>query len=215
MAFNNSTPKTMNSISGKIILKETGMGIPDLLVVIYDLDPGTRSDENFTEPITRLATGAQPDSTLLGDRLGSVASAIDGSWKLDYEDDEFRQLNQAEKRPDLQLMVLAPEDADTGTPPVILFNSRLLRVNSGRQEAYIIRISQKQLLDAKITITANSSEEDLTASKIQQYRQKKVEAQALREGMKSVNLEFEAQDAPVNTDCGRRLRISFCLTPAF
>jgi len=39
----------MNYISGRVILKETSggipVGIPDLLVVIYDVDPGTTPEE--------------------------------------------------------------------------------------------------------------------------------------------------------------------------
>ena len=43
----NSRDLDSNRISGRIVLKETGVGIPDLLIVIYDLDPGTRSEEEF------------------------------------------------------------------------------------------------------------------------------------------------------------------------
>ena len=35
----------MNKIAGKVILKETGVGIPNLLITIYDLDPGTKPEE--------------------------------------------------------------------------------------------------------------------------------------------------------------------------
>ena len=35
----------MNVINGRVVLKESGVGIPDLLVVVYDVDPNTRSEE--------------------------------------------------------------------------------------------------------------------------------------------------------------------------
>jgi hypothetical protein len=51
-----------------------------------------------TQPITNIA---------LGDRIGSVITGQDGSWSLNYDDSEFLILTPTEKRPDLQLMVLA------------------------------------------------------------------------------------------------------------
>lgn len=36
---------SMNVISGRVVLKETGVGIPHLLVVICDVDPGTSPEE--------------------------------------------------------------------------------------------------------------------------------------------------------------------------
>jgi hypothetical protein len=38
-----------NVISGRVGLKESGVGIPDLLVVVYDADPNTRSEEERTK----------------------------------------------------------------------------------------------------------------------------------------------------------------------
>jgi hypothetical protein len=37
----------MNIINGKIIVKETGSGIPNLVIVVYDLDPRTNAEEIF------------------------------------------------------------------------------------------------------------------------------------------------------------------------
>jgi hypothetical protein len=113
---------SVNRISGKVLQKETGVGIPDLLVVIYDLDPGTRSEEEFPTPAPP-TTGPLPVTAFLGDRLGSVLSGADGSWALEYQDSEFRIANNTEKRPDLQLTVLAPEVADAVAAPPALFSS--------------------------------------------------------------------------------------------
>lgn len=195
----------VNSISGKVLLKETGMGIPDLLVVIYDLDPGVRLDEPFGnfEP-TGIAP--LPPQGQLGDRIGSILTAADGSWTLSYEDEEFRQLNQVEKRPDIQLMVLAPEDADSQAPPIVLFNSKVLRVNSGRTEAYLIRLTAEQLKAAQIPVPSEPQSASVSDSRIRQYRQKKTDAKALREGMKAVNTEFETEDAPHNEELRKTVK---------
>lgn len=192
-----TTPNTngLNTVTGKVTLKETGAGIPDLLVVLYDLDPGVRNDESFN---TSSNTSTQPFTNIvLGDRIGSVITGQDGSWSLNYDDSEFAMLTSVEKRPDLQLMVLAPEDGDSSKPPVILFSSNLLRINSGRMESYLIRLTSKQLIEAQISVPASNEKKDLdTDAKIQQYRQRKVDQNALKKGIKKINTEFEIAATP-------------------
>src|SRR5688500_11329544 len=121
MLADNSTRNTSNSISGKVILKETGMGVPDLIVIVYDLDPVTGTDGG-TPSIPRSASATPPSNG--ADRIGSVLTSEDGSWGLPYSDSEFRLSSPDEKRPDLWIEVQAPEDSDSGSP-VILFNSKL------------------------------------------------------------------------------------------
>lgn len=195
MAASNPQVTNANSISGKIVVKETGIGIPDLLVVIYDLDPGAKPEEEFGAPASPTGIALPPVIPLLGDRLGSVLSGPDGSWALGYEDAEFRILNTNEKRPDLQLMVFAPEDADSDKPPTVLFHSKLMRMNSGRMEAYLIRITAAQLEAVKVTVPAVEEDGDTTEAKIQKYRAGKTARKALREGLKTVNKEIEDEDA--------------------
>ena len=182
-----------NRISGKVLLKETGVGIADLLVVIYDLDPGVRPEEEFAAPAPPTVV-APPVIASPGDRLGSVLSGADGSWVLEYDDSEFRIANSTEKRPDLQLMVLAPEDADSDAPPTVLFSSKLMRMNSGRLEAYLIRIPAARLEAARIPLPAVADEGTAADVKIQRYRASRTAQRTLREGLKTVNREIEAQD---------------------
>lgn len=194
MAANIGSPTTANSLSGKVLLKETGAGIPDLLVVIYDLDPGVRPDGDFpgSPPIDRTAPISAPGATPLGDRLGSILTTHDGSWSLTYEDVDFRRANPSESRPDLQLFVLAPEDADSPSPPTVLFNSKVTRVNSGRIEAYLIRIAAAQLEKANIAVPVVEKEDDAGAS-IEQHRARKTRQKNLRAGLTRVNREIEVE----------------------
>jgi hypothetical protein len=37
--------RAMNEISGKVVAKESGLGIPRLLVVVFHTDPGTTPEE--------------------------------------------------------------------------------------------------------------------------------------------------------------------------
>ena len=114
----------MNSISGRITHKETGIGIPDLLVVIYDVDPNTRPEEISLEGTVPVSGSiAQPLVFPPGDRIASIATNLEGRFAVDYEDSEFRIRSEKEKRPDLLLLVVAPEE--TGQAP----NSRILHVS--------------------------------------------------------------------------------------
>jgi|GEM_PF-2979475 len=72
----------MNTVQGKIVVKETGAGCANLLVVIYDLDPNTRPEE-LIEAISggsRIAvrsavsvdSGSKNTLGGLGDRIGSL-----------------------------------------------------------------------------------------------------------------------------------------------
>jgi hypothetical protein len=147
----------MNTITGRIITKESGNGIPNLLVVLFDVDPGTTAEE-YAIPqedygyVTGVMIGA-------GDRLGSVLTDADGGFTLTYEDQDFRVRNPEEKRPDLALVVLAPEEGDGTTMPTILFKSPRIRQNAGRVEAYFIRITEATLESAGIALPNSTSPE--------------------------------------------------------
>lgn len=138
----------MNSISGKIVLKESGLGIPDLLVVVYDVDPGTRPEEII---------GGAPD--IAADRLGAVITDQTGGFELTYEDDAFRIRNPDERRPDLFLMVFAPEEAGTDLISRLLFTSLMVRQNAGRTEQYLIQLTAEQLEKAGIPLPTTPVDE--------------------------------------------------------
>lgn len=187
-----SNTKGLNTVTGKVTLKESGIGIPDLLVVLYDIDPGVKNEESFSSPTSSGTETHPPTEIVLGDRIGSVITGQDGSWQLNYDDSEFRILTPTEKRPDLQLMVLAPEDGDSEKPSTILFTSKLLRINSGKIESYLIRLTSKQLIIGEIPIPSDKEENDNdTENKIQKFIDKKTAQRALKEGIKKVNKEFE------------------------
>src|ERR1044072_292829 len=181
---------SQNTISGKIVVKETGIGIPDLLVVLYDLD----SSSAYNNIINATMSSG---SSEYGDRLGSVLTSTDGTWSLSYEDAAFGTDDPSEKRPDLFLMVMAPEDSDSTSAPAVLHRTKALRVNSGRSEAYIVRIAKQVLTDANIGTTADQEESSKTTEKIDKFRRAKTAQQALKEGMKEV---IEEIDADENTD---------------
>lgn len=167
----------MNQVSGKVLLKETNAGIPDLLVEIYDLDPGTQAEEvsgSNNAPLVISTTPAisisVPQSNLPGDRLGSVLTGQDGSFKLEYEDADFRRRNAEEKRPDLFLVVRAPEEMDSSSNAAVLHISKDIRQNAGVTETYFIRIPKQTLIAAGLSlptaITLNAEEPEAVIQKV-------------------------------------------------
>ena len=138
---------SVNLINGRVVTKESGLGIPDLLVVIHDLDPGTESQD----PDAGHVEGSDTESELsnLGDRLGSRLTGKDGVFQFSFEDEEFRSRNENEKRPDLHLAVLAPEEP--GFKSRVLFTSSHIRHDAGRTEEYLIRLPRDILENAGIS----------------------------------------------------------------
>lgn len=129
----------MKTLSGLVLVRETGIGIPNLVVAAFDCEAplptsGSRSIRSVLES---------------GRRIGSVLTDKDGRFTLRSEELEFQG---NESRPDLSLVVFAPEDVlrvDEPYPdPVerrVLYVSAAPRVDAGADEAFVIRLLQAQL----------------------------------------------------------------------
>src|SRR5215207_1036616 len=133
-----------NTISGRVFLKGTDRGIPGVIVAVHDRDPGTVAEE--PEGLT--------GNGHLGDRLGAVITNASGDFTLAFEDEEFRVRNPEERRPDLQLSILAPEEPGATPESRILFTSNESRPDAGCTEQYLIRLPRDVLEKAGITIPA-------------------------------------------------------------
>jgi hypothetical protein len=129
-----------NTVSGRVILKESGVGIPNLLVVLFSPQP------------VILLRDAPPTADVSGDRLGSVITGQDGSFALSYDDNEFRIVNPKQGRPDLHLSVFAPEEPGSVPEELVLFSTILPRQFGARTEQYIVRLTTKQLDKAGIPV---------------------------------------------------------------
>jgi hypothetical protein len=148
----------MNQISGKVLLKETNVGIPDLLVEIYDVDSAIRPEELiFGDGATGVSVAPPIPSVVSQAKLlslGSVPTDGDGRFKLEYEDSEFRWRNPEEKRPDLLLVVRAPEEMDGPRDAGILHISKT-RQDASSRESYIIRTPTQKLVAAGLSAPSN------------------------------------------------------------
>jgi hypothetical protein len=159
----------MNRVSGRVVVRETGLGIPDLLVVIYDVDPGMLTAEQAgSSPVGTTAPNAgMLQRGISGDRLGSALTDQSGAFELTYEDSDFGDEDDEAgvpddeaKRPDLLLLVLAPEDASENGSSSVLYSSPSVRQNAGRTEQYLIRLTVAQLQQASLPVPSAPRDED-------------------------------------------------------
>ncbi len=119
----------MFKIFGNITVKETEEGIPNLVVAAFDTD-----QEQFD--LDHLRAGTSEGA--LADRIGSVLTDANGHFELTFEKADF-QLSDQEQRPDLMLVVFAPEDSRSANEPSpltpqerVLHVSRVPRQDAGR-----------------------------------------------------------------------------------
>ncbi|MEM7663403.1 MAG: hypothetical protein AAF292_14245 [Pseudomonadota bacterium] len=193
--------KAMNTISGKILRNDDKSGVSDVIVILYDLDialrnPKENDDTGVTVPgfdpkfelssqrYLELIYGSpeREEDSILGstsaaaDRLGSVITNKVGGFALEYDDEAFR-VGDNESRPDLVLIVIAPDrtaegDKDKSTPLGIPEIRRVLHLSSwpnrniGRQEEMIIYINDAVLAQHGIAQTTKPKTPEEFASSI-------------------------------------------------
>jgi hypothetical protein len=146
----------MKQISGYVLVKETNSGIPNLIVTAYDSEKSIREIMGGRQNKEGFSHGD------LGKRIGSVLTDQNGSFLLKSEDLEFQG---NESRPDLLIIIFAPEDVqDVKTPyPLppeerILYISTVPREDAGAEEAFVIRLLQEQLDHFHLPATTSTNE---------------------------------------------------------
>jgi hypothetical protein len=131
----------VKTISGYVLVKETNFGVPNLVVTAYDSDTAIEDihERGISTQLVRQ----------LGKRIGSVLTDRDGFFTLTTEALDFPG---NETRPDLLLIVFAPEDVQDPQHPYplppekrILYISNVPRADAGAAEAFVIRLLQTQL----------------------------------------------------------------------
>jgi hypothetical protein len=141
----------MKQISGYVLVKETDSGVPNLVVTAYD------TEKSIQEIIGINPAGGNSLFGNFGKRLGSVLTNQDGRFVLRSEELEYAG---NEVRPDLLLIIFAPEDIQSMSAPYplppeerILYISTVPRADAGAEEAFVIRLLQAQLDFFHITVS--------------------------------------------------------------
>lgn len=131
----------MKRVMGMVLVRETGIGIPNLVVTVFDSDCSAEDVRGHRDHGQLLKA--------VGRRLSSVLTDRDGRFDLPAADLEFPG---NEPRPNLILAVFAPEDVQDPAHPFplppeqrLLYVSTMPRSDVGAQEAYVIRLLQAQI----------------------------------------------------------------------
>lgn len=148
----------MFKVSGSVAVLESGVGVANLQVVIYDLDDPKGAAEQGRDSF-ELSNVDDIWRAMQGDRLGSVLSDKRGNFELAFEIADFAP-SERRPRPELLLLLLAPADAGADHPfarPVLerlLYVTRDVRFDAGRTESYYIRLPQAKLDRYAIPVSA-------------------------------------------------------------
>lgn len=179
----------MNTVSGKVVATPANLGIANVLVVLFDLDPNGKPEEvirGLPGPETASLIAVRPNNELglLGDRIGSVLTSSDGTFTISYEDSEINVQTPAEKRPDLFLIILGPEQSGKSVKDLLLFYSPEIRQNAGKSETYLIQIDERVLKEKGIPLP--SAPLSNSALKIAAYQRSSAEAQVYSDAVVDV-----------------------------
>lgn len=161
-------PVVSNVISGRIIHKKTSNGIANLQVDLLDVD--NRPDPEAPPPTTLSATTSAAASnggvdvvTLYqtAERMGSIITDETGKIEFNIINKDFNLPGKKpETKPDLALVVLAPDEPGLDLSARVLHIAKDIRVNAGSREGYIIRLPTELL--RKHEIPLNTQQEDDT-----------------------------------------------------
>jgi hypothetical protein len=141
----------MNRIVGKVLVKESGYAVPDVLISLYDVGHDNASDQVSRRAQEKLALSSKQ---IQGTRLGSVLTDENGKFELAYED------SKEKRHPDLVLVVSAPEQPGMKDSSSTLFISSRVREKAGQTETYLLRLPAAQLKKADVHIPGPASLQD-------------------------------------------------------
>src|SRR5262245_41230662 len=148
------------SVLMKVVHKETNKGLPGLLVVLLDLD-SFQDPEIAPVVLTASSTSAASQDTditkLLANyasynRLFSEITDAGGEATATIKAWDINTGKENEKKPDLLLLVLAPEEPGHDLSKRLLYLSNDFRVNAGSAEAFIVRLGSALLKEKELAI---------------------------------------------------------------
>ena len=117
MPFSQGQETALNTISGQVMVKESRVGIPGLVVAISSSASST----------SILSSPSSAAVVTMGNQLASAVTRADGSFELIFNGEVPTSTNPPEKLPDLQLSVLAPEEPGVMPQNLVLFSAVLPR----------------------------------------------------------------------------------------
>jgi hypothetical protein len=168
------------TISGVVLHKESGNGISHLLAELFDIDNWADAESGTPPVILRSSTGSpdDPAATLtditalyrFADRIGSCMTDNSGQFVFEVTAKDFNLTGKTEQKPDLVLLVLAPDEPGLDLSKRLLHFAKDIRLNAGSREAYIIRLPTALLKAKEIPVGAQKDQsQETTASRVTAY----------------------------------------------
>src|SRR5882724_11250984 len=155
-ALSNSSAVS-NVVSVKILHKESRTPIANILAYLFDV-------ENWPDPESRDSTRVDTNTSLslapdnvaalfkTCDLIGSALTDDAGKCRFDVIPKDFNLPGRTEEKPDLLLVVLAPEEPGLDLRKRVLHFSRDVLFNAGTNEAYIILLPTTLLEEKGIPV---------------------------------------------------------------
>ena len=162
MASTVASSPTATFLIGRILVKENRKPIPNLLVALFDIDGWPDREHgggNETENSEAARAAIDParlldsDLSLLdkqGKRLGSVLTDATGGFTLAVATRDLTLGKSTEQRPDLVLLVLAPDEPGLTPRKRLLHLSLDVRFNAAGNEAQLILLPTRLLKEHDI-----------------------------------------------------------------
>lgn len=169
----------LHCAQGRVLSKETGAGIPDLVVSIHLADS--------PEEVARLRAHAADVAASWVDfdrkRLGTVLTDVHGSFRLTYDPECLRHRTATSG---LVVVVSAAEDAGAHHCPRIIHVSCAMRANYCPVESFLIHVSAKQLRGAGAGPTSSQPSDD---DALEALREREARRLRLADGMRVLTRE--------------------------
>jgi hypothetical protein len=166
-------------LAGRVLIKETNQGIPNLLVVAYDA-----AGDTAAQVLKAAADGRGSDA--FGRRIASLVTDEEGAFSISGD---ALGCSGHEPRPNLLLVVFAPEDVQSAARPYplppekrVLYLSAVPRTAAGAEEAFVIRVLQEQIAHFGIYQPSGIPTTDVSVTRLYSAT---TQAIALREGLRA------------------------------
>ena len=166
-------------------------GIANLQVDLFDLDSWPDPELGAAPSIASSAaasTGNLDVASLYrtADRIGSAITPASGDVLFEATPKDFNLPGkQIEQKPDLILVVLAPDEPGLDLNARVLHVAKDMRLNAGSREAYIIRFPTDLLKKKQIPFSALQPSTETPQSKISAYIDQKNNERAYNDGVAS------------------------------
>lgn len=203
---NSPAPPISNVVSGKVLHKETRNGLGDLVVELFDLDEWADPEaEASPDPRRDAASIARDPLSLLGrditnlyriaKRVGCASTKLSGEFVIELTARDFNLSRKTEQKPDLILVVLAPDEPGYDLNKRLLHVSLAIRFNACSSEAHVILLPSALLKEKEVPFSERQQDnEETTRTRVDAYVNDKTRDRDFNAGVSASHAAEAARD---------------------